>query len=380
MPYLRKEIAVLKKPVVIAFALAAVLAGCSGRMSGALPNTPDAAQSSRIAAGVPASIPAPYRCFPSDLPTTSAGVSPQLAYIANCSVSDAKESANLQKLAIAMMTRRSTGDYIEYCTGTPVSYNPTTRVGFIVTAAHCVAGGAKAKGEPFTSNNIDTFALPTYWIYQSTPGRLSEAAKLTGEINAVYVPARYCEGAAFSQKGVCENLALQNGDIAILKIRAFDGDEMQVLPGLQIGDSSVKMPASADIMALGYGFNTSKTPEDRTLDYVDYEYFANNTYRTVTSEASIMNGYFKNDTYYSIVCQGDSGGGDFYWDGSHWNLVGAHSFGPVPCGVWGKTYETAHDISSDVRPWAGLIHDIIDKDTSPTGCVTVSSRLVCKAR
>jgi secreted trypsin-like serine protease len=369
----------LKKPVAIGFVFATALAGCSGGTA-TLPNASTGSQASQSTTRAAASIPAPYRCFPSGLPTKRAGVSPELAYISQCGVADAKEAANLQKFAIAMMAHLTTGDYGEYCTGTPVSYDPTTRVGFVVTAAHCVAGGEKAKGAKFTPSNIVTFSRPTYWVYQSTPGRLNDSSDLTGEINAVYVPSQYCEGAAFNERGVCGNLAVQNGDVAILKIEALDGHAMQVSPDLEIGDTSLKMTSSSDVMALGYGLNTTKTPEDRTLYYVDYEYFANDAYRTVKSDSSIMNGYLQNGNYYSIVCQGDSGGGDFYWDGSRWNLVGAHSWGPVPCGVWGKTYRSAHDISSDVRPWAHFIHEIIDKDTSPTGCGAISSSFVCKAR
>jgi hypothetical protein len=368
----------LKKPSALSFLIAAALAGCGGNTGGALPAASGVSAASHVVANLSTNIPPSYRCFPSGLPTKSAGVSPELAYISQCSVPKAKESANLQKLAIAMMAPKSNGAYDEYCTGTPVSYDPATRVGIVVTAAHCVVDGTKAEGANLTAKNIATFAERRQWLYQSTPAYLADTNKLTGEINAVYVPSQYCRSAAFA-KGGCGSLAAQNGDVAILKVVPFAGETIQVLPGLQIPNISVTMPPSSYVMALGYGVNTTKTPLDSALYYVDYEYFANNAYQTARSDLSIMNGYFKNGNYYNIICSGDSGGGDFYWDGSHWNLVGAHSWGSNPCGVWSKTYRSALDVSADLRPWASAIHEIIDKDTSASGCIAVA-RLVCKSR
>lgn len=360
---------------IVVFAAVTILAGCSGQ-AGSVP----APQPLATTVVPPNGIPASYQCFPSNLPSPSSSFSPAIAYMSLCAVDEAKEAANLQKLAVAMMYRNGNA-YIEYCTGTPLSYDAKTGIGFVVSAAHCVVGGQKRAGAEVTPANITTFSDENGWIYQSTPARLQGSSALTGQINAVYIPSRYCEVPAFEKSGKgCSDLERQNGDLAVLKVVGLKGNSMHVLPGLKLAPADLAISRGSYIMALGYGTNTSPMPDDRTLYYIDYQYFADDRYKTVFSEASIMNGYFTDGTYYSIICQGDSGGGDFYWDGSHWNLVGAHSWGPNPCGVWGKAYTKAYDVSADLRPWTAFIQRILDEDRSPTGCASLSDEYVCEAR
>jgi hypothetical protein len=359
------------------------LAACGGVQSPAppLPRSP-----AIDAASTPTGIPRAYRCLPSKLRAAmGAWFDPTIAYAYNCAVASAKEAANLQKLAIAMMYfSSSSGDYVEYCTGTPLTYDPKTRVGFVVTAAHCVVGGKKPAVSPITRRNITTFGPgDAAEVYQKTPGIVAAKSDLTGAIDAVYVTSQYCTGPAFNSKGACSDLTQQDGDVAVLKVRAYGGKSIGVNDRLQLAPAGLAMSPDALIMALGYGTNKSSIPPDpesRVLYYIDYQYFAKNRYAGVSSTLSLMNGYYKKSRYYSIICQGDSGGGDFYWDGTHWNLVGAHSWGPNPCGVRGASYTKAFDVSADLRPWNAWIRKIVASDTSPTGCAKLGTKYVCRAR
>lgn len=298
--------------------------------------------------------------------------------MANCSVASAREAATLQKLAVALMSQGS-GSFTEYCTGTPIHYDAATNVGFVVTAAHCVVGNSKPADTPVASDNITTFTSGSDWVYQGTPGIVGSHADLTGQIDAVYIPAQYCKVPAFNKNG-CSDLAHQDGDVAVVKIGGLHGRALGVDPNLRLAPANAALAGGDEIMALGYGTNTSSTPDDRVLYYITYQYFAKDAHDGVASQLSLMNGYHPNANFYSIVCQGDSGGGDFYWDGTNWNLIGAHSWGPVPCGVWGPRYDAAYDVSADMRPFDQWVSRIVRDDKEPTGCGPLDAATVCKAR
>ncbi|HVA28858.1 MAG TPA: trypsin-like serine protease [Candidatus Baltobacteraceae bacterium] len=357
---------------------ATVLAGCGGGTT-SLPagGSPGSQIAYHPSLNASATVPAAFRCLPSGLPT-GAGYRPSLAYMSHCAVADAPEAATLQKLAVALMAQGS-GSFSEYCTGTPLYYDAATNVGFVVTAAHCVVGNHKAADSAVTPKNITTFASGNDWIYQGTPGIVSGSAELTGQIQAVYVPSQYCYAPAFNASG-CSDLARQNGDVAVVKVTGNGSRALEVDHRLRLAPANAVLQHASEIMALGYGTNTSSTPDDRVLYYITYRYYANDAFDGASSELSLMNGYHHNGNFYSIICQGDSGGGDFYWDGTHWNLVGAHSWGPTPCGVWGSHYTTGYDVSADTRSFDRWIHLIVRDDVKPTGCASLGSSYVCKAR
>lgn len=355
--------------------LAAVLAGCGAAgTSGTFP-VPLAADRNAVSSQPKP----PYVCFPK-IPR-SAAREPHIAYATACSVAGSPDRAALQKLAAALMVS-SGNSFIEYCTGTPIAFDEKTHVGFVVSAAHCVVGGQKAAGAEIVAGNITTFDTKRNRaeLYQGTPGLVLSEAELTAKNMAVYVPSQFCKAAAFQSDGAgCSSFDEQDGDIAVVKVQA-GANGLGVLSNMRVASAQLALEHFTTIMALGYGFNTSATPEDRVLNYVDYEYYANDAYKGVTSQASIMNGFVQGGRYYSIVCQGDSGGGDFYWDGTHWNLVGAHSWGPIPCGESGATYGDAFDVSADVRPFGEWIDRIVREDATASGCASLGARYVCASR
>ena len=362
--------------VLAALALLAT-AGCAGHAGGAasLPLAPAAPLQVRER---PAEVPSNYRCLPA-IPAQRSAIGPSLAYTQNCAVATAKEAVRLQELAVALIGRSAQGTFVEYCTGTPLAYDASTKVGFVSTAAHCVIGGTKAAGAKVTPANIVAFSN-RYWVYQGTPGKNVAYGSMTGQIVAAYVPSQYCQTPSIS--GSCRSLSMQNGDVAILKIQAGTGAELRVNPDLRLAPSTLQIPFDAEIMALGYGLNTTATPDDRVLNYVTYRYYATNTYAGAYGELSIFNGYRQNGSYFAILCQGDSGGGDFVWNGSGWDLIGVHSFGNIPCGTRSTEYRGAIAASADARPWESWIQEILTHDTSPTGCASLNpaDRYVCRSR
>jgi hypothetical protein len=368
---------------------AAVMAGCHGGSNVVPSGGGEQSVGQAVPSGVPmgtAAIPKSYQCFPSSLPgaDTANAVTrnPAIAYADLCSVGAAREKANLQAMAISLAYKTG-GSYQSYCTGTPISYDPNTGIGFIVTAAHCVVGGRKLANTELLPKNITTFVAAggedMAEVYQGTPSTGVSAGELTGAINAVYVPSRYCAVPAI-RNDTCTDLSKQNGDVAVLKIVTSNGAVLHVMPKVRLAPRALTIPTGSDIMALGYGTNTSKAPASNVLYYIDYQYFAKNNYKGESAQAAIMNGYHPNANYYSIICQGDSGGPDYYWDGTYWNLVGAHSYGPNPCGTWGAGYGNHEDISADTRLFTAWVGKILTMDAAPTGCKKIGPAYTCAGR
>jgi hypothetical protein len=363
----------------IVFFVMAALAGCGGS-SAIVPSSSPAYSASSLAAPDASGneIPKSYRCLPSGLP--GGPFQPGLAYISQCAVAQAPEADNLQKLAIALMFGDGTR-FAAYCTGTPISYNASTNVGFVVTAAHCVVGGEKAPATNVAPKNITTFdivsGLSKNSLYQGTRAILGSRQLINGKITAVYLPSRYCRMPQFL-KGGCSNPQQANGDIAVLRVQGVEKNTIRTLKGLRLGGPHLTLKKDQLIMALGYGVNTSHEPNSRELYYVDYQFFAKDSFQNFNSAASLMNGYHKNNLFYSIICSGDSGGGDFAWNGKEWALIGAHSFGTEGCGMYNQKYANALDVSADLRPWQSFIQTVVDKAKQP-GCANLGPEYVCRS-
>ena len=334
-------------------------------------------------------LPNGYQCLPSGYQAVqSAGSGTKIAYGGNCQVSDVSDPSQQQTLqSMAVALTNSVGK--RYCTGTPIKFETqgNVRVGYVLTAAHCVTGNPKAANQEITTDNIVTFP---YFNYINQVLDASSLSGTTGTIEAVYVLKQYCQAPSMnfsSQTGkyTCSDLPSQNGDVALLKVSLSPNQTLNYNPQVQLASNAVQPDSPSYIMALGYGY-TNTSSDNTNLFYITYEYFATNSYQGTTGQSAIMNGYslYGSSTFYSIICSGDSGGGDFYWTNNKWNLIGVHSFGSSQCGAGSPYYPQAMDASADVRPFATIFQEIIDNPAnynSETGCGTYpTNKLVCKSR
>lgn len=386
----------MKKLILCLFPVGILLVACNG--GGSSSSSSPSAQA----------IPSAYQCYPSQLPTGLQSNSLQIAYAGNCLAESASQSANLQKMAVALERYESATTYgsittesgfYNFCTGTPIKYNPTTGVTFIVTAAHCVVGTRfpKAAGAPTTSVNISTYVVDDYghnnaWITQGTNAGGIQQGQLTAQVLAVYVPSQYCQAKAFTnESGIysCNgvygvDIPYWNGDFAILKVQAQAGKSVAIANNVKLAPSNLSLAStSTNLLALGYGGTNpngtidGQNPSNSFLNYINTAYFGTNSYGGINASMTIMNGYLKGNIYYSLICQGDSGGGDFAWDGSNWNLVGVHSWGntygnrsgKVTCGAYGTDYVA--NASADVRQFNGWIQGVLNGDNQTTGCANL---------
>ena len=334
-------------------------------------------------------LPSGFECLPSGYPSVSPSTnSVKIAYGGNCQVANVTNTsvqATLESMAVAL-TNSSGG---RYCTGTPLSYDPTTGVAYVLSAAHCVVGNSKAANQPITAGNIVTFSSNNNYINQTL--NAANGSSTTGTITAVYVPSQYCQVPAFwlvEGSYQCSNLSSQNGDFALVKVNIGSGQTLALNPQVQLATSAIQPAYPSYIMALGYG-KTNTNNYNTNLFYITYEYFATNSYQGDTGETVIMNGYspYGSNAYYSIICGGDSGGGDFYWANNTWNLIGVHSYGSSTCGQASTSYPYvnlltpgANDVSADVRPFASQLSNIMAADKAAGGCnssAASSNNFVC---
>lgn len=335
-------------------------------------------------------LPSGYQCLPSNLPTSNAAIDGklQIAYGSNCQVADVTDSSiqsSLESMSIALTS--SSG--LRYCTGTPISYDATTKVGYVLTAAHCVVGNSKSPGQSVTASNIVTFSNNKNYVNQSL--NASSFSGVTGAIQAVYIPSQYCQANAFefvNGSYQCSNLSEQNGDLALVKVNFANKPPLNINQQVQLATSSTQLASPSYIMALGYGI-TNTTPNNTNLFYITYENFATNSYKGENGLSTIMNGYslYGTEAYSNIICGGDSGGGDFYWSNNAWNLIGVHSYGSPTCGQSSSSYAYsslanpgASDISADVRPFTMQLQNIMNNDMVAGGCnnnVAADNAFVC---
>jgi secreted trypsin-like serine protease len=293
----------------------------------------------------------------------------QIAYGSNCQVADVPNleiKANLESMAVALTD--SSGR--RYCTGTPLSYDSSTGTGYVLSAAHCVVGNSKTANQPVSANNIVTFEFNRNYINQTLDA--SSWSGTTGTVQAVYIPKQYCQSAAFVWRNgsyQCGDLAEQNGDLALLKVSFAPGKVLNINPQVQLANLDINPKSPSYIMALGYGI-TNTDSSNSNLFHITYENFATNAYKDTVGKSVIMNGYSPAgyNAYYSVICSGDSGGGDFYWSNNTWNLIGVHSYGASLCGQGSSSYGGASDISADVRPFATQLRQIMASDNTSKGC------------
>lgn len=350
-----------------------IIVGCNGGGSGSSPS-PESTPPTIIN-----NIPVAYQNLPNlnsshfSSKIAYAGANGYVGYVANDTVRN-----NLESMAVALTNISGR----RYCTGTPLYSNGINA--FILTAAHCVVGNPKNSMTQVTTDNIVTFSAGRGYINQ-VPDAFT-GSDVTGEITAVYLAKDYCKEPAFTKSSqnnsyACDvqQLEKQNGDMAIIKIKATT--PLHINNQVKLPDANLEIAPGTLMLTMGYGI-TNSDANNTKLFYINYEYFGTNNYLDEAGEKVLFNGYnpVTPNVYYSIICGGDSGGGDFYWDGTSWQLVGVHSYGSADCGQPGNDYGIAFDASGDVRPFTAQISNIIHTDTTPDACdpsITSASGFIC---
>lgn len=358
------------KKIVYSLACCLALVACNGgggssSSSGVMPNPYPPAQS----------YPTMPNGFESAIPsfavtTTSNNNSLQIAYGYN------NNPAALELTAF-INQRVDGGTFI--CSATPVAGDGVGGT-WLIGAAHCFLS-AKQQLESVIS--ADILSPSNLTVYK---GLSVAQSTLAANPVTVFIQKDYCYGSTFTGLGKCPNFdynntsAAQGNDIALIHItESFNSSGIypQIVPN-QYPTAYTMAP----VLSLGYGVNTqTPLPDDNEAARGTMFYVVNYFYQQSDNPGYhyLYNSYFNPaaNGYSALVCGGDSGGGDLFWNGSQWLLLSEHTYGPT--GACGEFYNYLPNAATNVSSYYGWLTNIINSgaggavsycNTESANCVT----------
>ena len=269
------------------------------------------------------------------------------------------------------------------CSATPVKYDSTTNTTFLVGAAHCFVD---TKDSPTTLTSSNLMPVGNLSIAYGVNAS-SAPIESRFQVKAVYLPQNYCYGATFpvvingETYKECTNFSptsgsgTQGNDIAVIQITGKYAYP-ESYPQLATASQYPAPYTMAPILSIGYGVNTqSPLPNPSascgtsdkpcgTMFYVaNYQYWQ----QDATGYHYLYNSYYNNSYastpgYTSLICGGDSGGGDLFWNGNNWLLLSEHTYGPA--GACGTFYSYLPNGATNVSAYYGWIQSILN-DANP---------------
>ncbi|TXJ00951.1 MAG: hypothetical protein E6Q32_05540 [Neisseriales bacterium] len=267
------------------------------------------------------------------------------------------------------------------CSATPVYYDSQSNTTFLIGAAHCFV---ISKSSPTNLNHNDLMATSDVRIYHGVGSSL-HSWDANYDVKAIYLRQDYCYNGSFAIGGECQNFTPQEGasggqgnDIAIIQVVGQYADPEsypQIVPATQYPQTYTMAP----VLSIGYGINT-QTPigdmpsgctvgSDCAVMYytANYQYWQQDTigYHYLYN-SYYNNGGFGQHGYTSLICGGDSGGGDLFWNGSHWLLLSEHTYGPSD--VCGTFYSFLPDGSTNVSAYYDWVQSILYSTDPVAAC------------
>lgn len=244
------------------------------------------------------------------------------------------------------------GTYI--CSATPIAADGVGGT-WLVGAAHCYLS-AKTNAAYVSANDI--LSMSNLSIFKGVYGQTQKASSVQ-----VFVPKNYCQGATFSGLGKCPNFGSYNGgegnDIALVHINTKFNDD-QNYPRLAQESEYPPAYAMAPVLSLGFG-STNSGGMGNMFYVVNYFY----QQFDAAGYHYLLNSYFNPYAGYSeLICGGDSGGGDLYWNGSQWLLLSEHTYGPSDS--CGNFYNYLPNGATNVSAYYSWLSNIINSGTGAT--------------
>lgn len=240
------------------------------------------------------------------------------------------------------------------CSATPIASDGQGGT-WLIGAAHCYVA-SKSNPSQLISNNLLTPNNITV-----SKGVDEENKKLwSTESAVVYLQQSYCQGGVFNGIGKCPKFEVSDGgqgnDIALIHInRKFNISESY--PTIDNGDNYPQPYTMAPVLSLGYGDNNVNNLNGQLFYVVNYFYQQSDA----TGYHYLYNSYFNpsssNFGYSALICGGDSGGGDLFWNGSNWILLSEHTYGPS--GACGQFYNYLPNAATNVSAYYDWIQSII---------------------
>ena len=249
------------------------------------------------------------------------------------------------------------GTYI--CSATPVAADGNGGT-WLVGAAHCFLS---RKSQTTMVGVGDVLPSSDLSVRKGIYGNTVIAS--TAE---VFIRKDYCSGGAFSGLGECPNFspidgafAGQGNDIALIHINSkFNSNE--AYPQLARAESYPQPYTMAPVLSMGFGDNNVNGGNGDLFYVVNYFYQQSDK----TGYHYLYNSYFNPDPanfgYSSLICGGDSGGPDLFWNGSNWLLLSEHTYGPS--GACGQFYNDLPNGATNVSTYYDWLTGIINSGAS----------------
>lgn len=304
--------------------------------------------------------------IPSFIPQANATVNGlQIAYGYNTNTAAESLAAYVQKDGSAL------------CSATPVASDGAGGT-WLVGAAHCFVTSKSSSSVLSASELLSPTSIAISKGFGGTNGTTTTISSSA----TVFLPSNYCDGATFASLGNCPNFTPENGgegnDIALIHIASNFNPAPYNYP--QLNDGSLYPPAytMAPVLSLGYGSNNINGGSGQLFYVVNYFYQQSDN----AGYHYLYNSYFNpspaNYGYSTLVCGGDSGGGDLFSpDGSNWILLSEHTYGPT--NACGQFYSSLPNAATNVSAYYDWLTSIISGEVtvancnSSTNCVTNGS-------
>lgn len=265
------------------------------------------------------------------------------------------------------------------CSATPIKYDANTNTTFLIGAAHCFV---KNKTVSTTLNQANLLSAS---LLSVSYGISSLATNwVSYPVVAVYLRQDYCYNATFGIGGHCPNFSPNEGvtngqgnDIAVIQISGQYADP-ESYPQIVTASEYPVPYTAAPVLSVGYGINTqspnggascdTSTQPCGTMFYTaNYQYWQQDTtgYHYLYN-SFYNNGGFDQSGYSALICGGDSGGGDLFWNGANWILLSEHTYGPD--GACGTFYNYLPNGATNVSAYYDWIQSILTNPIPATSC------------
>lgn len=257
---------------------------------------------------------------------------------------------------VAYINQSVAGEGTYICSATPVLGDGNGGT-WLVGAAHCFLS---SKSNSSVVSSSDILSMNNLRVLKGIYG--STIISFSAQ---VFIPKNYCQGATFSGLGECPNFGPGDGaingqgnDIALIHITSkFNSNESY--PRLAQESEYPAAYTMAPVLSLGFGENNIDNGIGAMFYVVNYYYQQYNP----NGYHYLFNSYYNPYAGYSaLICGGDSGGPDLYWNGSQWLLLSEHTYGPA--GACGEFYTTLPNGATNVSFYYDWLMGIINSGPS----------------